>query len=300
MTTLRDQCCQTGSSILDTAEDWTDRFCLESDEDCLNLSLDQEATSETSSLHFGLSHEEKQDECSNLAEQMGGFDAIPQVRSYTCSGCYIPKKQLQIIAALISNLLPMQAGINMAYSNILIPQLSDPLADIPITKEEASWIGKKNILFLFCFKVCTIFSQFGHYIAAHWLTYSWSYNRPVWSSANRSHRHNSVSDWMDFGSHRAKSLNALHSSNSVRNWRRTVDSLHNLRKRNIRSTNTTSITVSEQCLRLSGHPADQRARNVFRMAHHLGSLRGCHLCLGHPSVVHSRIAAMVSHISAKR
>lgn len=48
----------------------------------------------------------------------------------------------QVAAALIANFLPMQAGFNMAYSAILIPQLSDPKVPFHIDTDEASWIGK--------------------------------------------------------------------------------------------------------------------------------------------------------------
>lgn len=62
------------------------------------------------------------------AQRLGCLDALPQVW-----------------AALIANLLPIQAGINMAYSAILIPQLSHPQAEIRITKDEASWFGECGI-----------------------------------------------------------------------------------------------------------------------------------------------------------
>lgn len=91
---------------------------------------------DNSSLHFTLEELERSADkhgqasaggggpTAGAAVRLGFVDALPQV-----------------CAALIANLLPMQAGINMAYSAFLIPQLSDPLADIPIDKDEASWIG---------------------------------------------------------------------------------------------------------------------------------------------------------------
>lgn len=86
------------------------------------------ACTDNSSLHFHMESIERQAKLemahSADAERMRFWDALPQVW-----------------AALIANLLPMQAGINMAYSAILLPQLSDPLADIPINKDEASWFG---------------------------------------------------------------------------------------------------------------------------------------------------------------
>ncbi|XP_018318561.1 solute carrier family 2, facilitated glucose transporter member 8-like isoform X5 [Agrilus planipennis] len=47
----------------------------------------------------------------------------------------------QIIACCIAHSLVINAGINMSFSAILLPQLKENKKDIAITKSEASWIA---------------------------------------------------------------------------------------------------------------------------------------------------------------
>lgn len=48
----------------------------------------------------------------------------------------------QMIAACVVHLLVIQAGINLALSAVLLPQLQQTDSEIELTSSEASWIGK--------------------------------------------------------------------------------------------------------------------------------------------------------------
>lgn len=52
----------------------------------------------------------------------------------------------QILASCIIYCLVIQAGINMSYSAILLPQLLDSDSPIHVSTEQASWIGAENKL----------------------------------------------------------------------------------------------------------------------------------------------------------
>ncbi|XP_062562395.1 facilitated trehalose transporter Tret1-like [Armigeres subalbatus] len=76
------------------------------------------------------------------------FEAQPLTSKEHLESGQVPKKSIswregipQITAAVLVNLLVVQAGINMTYSAILLPQLSVPESPIQINKDEASWIA---------------------------------------------------------------------------------------------------------------------------------------------------------------
>lgn len=47
----------------------------------------------------------------------------------------------QIVASCVINLIVIQAGINMAFSSVLIPQLSSPDSDIKIDLDSSSTVA---------------------------------------------------------------------------------------------------------------------------------------------------------------
>lgn len=53
----------------------------------------------------------------------------------------------QIVASCIIYCLVIQAGINMSYSAVLLPQILDADSSIPVSTEQASWIGGYSLVY---------------------------------------------------------------------------------------------------------------------------------------------------------
>ncbi|XP_037917337.1 facilitated trehalose transporter Tret1-like isoform X1 [Hermetia illucens] len=91
----------------------------------LQCDKNEDAVSDASSFIVNRSDDrETTSNLEDLAKNIKWTDAVPQ-----------------IIASVIACLTVIPAGINMAYSAILLPQLQEPSSPIPITKHEASWIA---------------------------------------------------------------------------------------------------------------------------------------------------------------
>lgn len=58
----------------------------------------------------------------------------------------------QILASVLANGIVIQAGINMSFSAILLPQLAEG-GDMQISKSEGSWIGTYAILPKFLLRI---------------------------------------------------------------------------------------------------------------------------------------------------
>lgn len=53
-----------------------------------------------------------------------------------------PNSRAEILASVSAASINIQVGLILAYSAILIPQLTAPDTEIAVTKTEISWIGK--------------------------------------------------------------------------------------------------------------------------------------------------------------
>jgi hypothetical protein len=47
----------------------------------------------------------------------------------------------QVLASCVAHSIVIQAGVGMAYSAVLLPQLAEPESIPTVTKVQSSWIG---------------------------------------------------------------------------------------------------------------------------------------------------------------
>ncbi|KAJ8964230.1 hypothetical protein NQ314_005059 [Rhamnusium bicolor] len=59
------------------------------------------------------------------------------------------KLMLQILACCMADTIVIHAGINMAFSAVLLPQLGENNSDIHISKSEATWIGLSAVALVY-------------------------------------------------------------------------------------------------------------------------------------------------------
>ncbi|KAF2882484.1 hypothetical protein ILUMI_23709 [Ignelater luminosus] len=81
------------------------------------------------------------EEVKDVNEIKNFIDKGPTINSAITTSITWKHSTQQIIACCIAHSLVIQAGINMAFSAVLLPQLDANKNDIPITKSEASWIA---------------------------------------------------------------------------------------------------------------------------------------------------------------
>lgn len=100
----------------------------------------------------------------------------------------------QVIASFVANIGTVNTGMVFGFSAVVLPQLQEPDSIIPITEDEASWIGKKKICSLNfeCF-LCSK-HVFNH--NTDWLYFIWISHGPDWEETFADTNRNSSHTWL--------------------------------------------------------------------------------------------------------